>query len=227
MLPSEAIKSMTLRFGADKCGIAGIDRFSSAPSGFHPVDIYSKCRSVVVFLKKLPSEMILAENLVPYTNTALVCYSILDQIGLNLCTNLEALHIHAVPVPSDDPYLYWDAENMRGMGIMSLRHAAFHAGLGILGRNTLLINRELGNMVYIGAVLTDAAIEPDPMVDDFTCPPDCRLCLDACPAQALNGITVIQKKCREKSFIRHVRGWHIYQCANCRKACPYRNGSFV
>jgi hypothetical protein len=53
MLSSEEINSITLTLGADKCGIASIDRFSSAPTGFHPTDIYSKCKSVVVFLKKL------------------------------------------------------------------------------------------------------------------------------------------------------------------------------
>ena len=224
MITSEEINAIVLNLGADKCGIASIDRFSSAPEGFRPTDIWSECKSVIVFLKKLPSEVILAENPVPYTNTAHLIYSALDLIGLNLCSQLEKVKIKTVPVPTDDPYLYWDAVNNHGMGILSLRHAAFNAGLGILGRSTLLINRKLGNMVYIGAVLIDTRIEPDPIVDDFACPPKCRLCLDACPAHALNGITVNQKLCREISFIRHARGWYIYTCSKCRAVCPWRNG---
>jgi hypothetical protein len=120
MFSSKEIKSITLDLSADKCGIASIDRFSSAPKGFHPTDIWSKCKSVVVFLKKLPSEVILAENPVPYTHTAHLIYFALDQIGINLCSHLEKLNIRTVPVPTDDPYLFWDAENKHGMGIISI-----------------------------------------------------------------------------------------------------------
>jgi epoxyqueuosine reductase len=221
---SAEIKSIVTGLGADKCGIAGIDRFSFAPEGFRPTDVYSGCKSVLVFLRKMPSEVIMAENPLPYSHTAELLYSALDQIGLNLCPELEKLNIHVVPVVTDVPYLYWDAEKKHAMGIISLRHAAFNAGLGILGRNTLLINPEYGNMVYIGAVLLDTEVEPDPVVDDFACPPNCRLCLAACPVKALDGTTVNQKLCRECSFIQHARGWDIYTCNACRKVCPWRNG---
>jgi len=224
MITPEEIKSLTLHLGADKCGIAGTDRFSFAPTGFRPKDVWSKCKAVVVFLNRLPSEVIMAENPVPYSHTADLLYSALDQIGLSLCSELEKLNIHVVPVPTDVPYLHYDAGNKHGMGIISLRHAAFNAGLGILGRNTLLINREFGNLVYIGAILVDTGIEPDPIVNDFACPPNCRLCLDACPVKALDGVTVSQKLCRKFSFFQHARGWDIYTCNECRKVCPYRTG---
>lgn len=224
MLPSIDMKSMVLNLGADKCGIASINRFFSAPNGFRPKDVYSRCKSVVVFLKRMPPEVILAENPVPYSHIAYLLYSALDQIGLRLSIELENTNIHAVPIPTDVPYLFWDADRKHGMGIISMRHAAYNAGLGILGRNTLLINREYGNMVYIGAVLIDTEIQPDPIVDDFSCPPNCRLCLDACPIQALDGITVNQKLCRELSCPQHPRGFDIYSCNLCRKVCPFRNG---
>jgi len=47
MLTSDAIKSIVISLGADKCGIAGIDRFSSAPAWFRPIDVYSKCKSAL------------------------------------------------------------------------------------------------------------------------------------------------------------------------------------
>jgi len=224
MLKADNIKNISLGFGADQCGIANAERFDGAPSGFHPRDVYSKCKSVVVFLKQMPPEVINAENPGVYTHTANILYDALDRIGLNLCISLEKQGIHAVPVPTDVPYIYYDAENKHGMGIISLRHAAYKAGLGILGRNNLLINREFGNSVYIGAILTDAAIEPDPIVDDFTCPTNCSLCLEACPVEALDGITVIQKLCREHSIVEHARGWDIYTCSECRQVCQLRVG---
>jgi len=224
MITAEEIKSIVLTLGADKCGIAGTDRFSSAPKGFRPTDVYSKCMSVLVFLKRMPPEVIRADNPVPYSHTADLLYSALDQLGLKICSELEKQSIHCVPVPTDVPYLYYDAEIKHGMGIISLRHAAFNAGLGILGRNTLLINSDYGNMVYIGAILIDTELEPDPVANDFSCPTNCKLCLDSCPAKALDGVTVNQKSCREFSYIQHPRGWDIYTCNECRKVCIFRTG---
>jgi epoxyqueuosine reductase QueG len=224
MLTAEDIKSIALGCGADRCGIAGTERFDKAPKDFHPCEIYSLCKSVVVFLKQLPPEVINAKNPVVYTHAANLLYDALDKIGLNLCYSLEKQGIHTIPIPTDVPYLYWDAENMHGMGIISMRHAAYNAGLGILGRNTLLINGDLGNIVYIGAILIDAAVSPDPIITSFDCPPGCHLCLDACPVQALDGVTVNQKLCRKYSTLEHARGWDIYTCSECRRVCPLRMG---
>jgi len=227
MLTAKEIKSTAQGLGADQCGIANAERFDGAPSGFHPRDIYDRCKSVVVFLKRMPTDVINAENPVVYTHTAHILYNMLDKIGMNLCFALEKQGIRAVPVPTDVPHLHWDAENKHGMGIISLRHSAYNAGLGILGRNTLLINSELGNLVYIGAVLIDAAAEPDPIVDDFECPPNCRLCLEACPVQALDGVTVSQKRCREHSTFEHPRGLDIYTCSKCRQVCLYSTDTLI
>jgi len=224
-MPTAAdIKEIALDLGADLCGIAPADRFDDAPDGFHPKDVYSKCKSVVVFLKRMPQDAIIAQNPVVYSHAAYQLYDTLDKIGLNLCLRLERLGVLSVPVPTDVPYLHWDADNNHGMGIISLRHAAYNAGLGILGRNTLLINKELGNMVYIGAILVEATLDADPIIQDFACPPNCRLCLDACPVEALDGITVNQKLCREVSSFQHARGWDIYSCSRCRQVCPMRLG---
>jgi epoxyqueuosine reductase len=221
---SSEIKNLSLSLGAEKCGIATVERFKNAPEGFHPDDIYRSCKSVIVFLIQMPTEIILASNPVPYSHTAYLIYSKLDRIGLEFCKAIQNDGNHAVPVPSDVPYLYWDDENRRGMGILSLRHAAYLAGLGILGRNNLLINPDLGNMVYIGAILTDYELEPDPLIENIACPPKCSICLDSCPQKALDGMTVNQKLCREFSSLKHVRVFDIYACNICRKVCVFRTG---
>ncbi len=58
MINAEEIKTIALELGADRCGIASAERFDKAPRGFHPREIYSRCNSVVVFLKQLPPEVI-------------------------------------------------------------------------------------------------------------------------------------------------------------------------
>ncbi len=220
----EEIKRLAVTLGADRCGIADLVRFSDAPEGFRPTDIYPGCRSVVVFLKRMPPVAILSSNPIPYTHNAALLYQEIDRIGLNLSYLLEKQGILSMPVPCDVPYLYWDPERMHGMGILSMRHAGRNAGLGFLGRNTLLINPELGNMVYIGALLTNAELEPDPLTQGLSCPDGCSLCLDACPVNALDGTTVNQKLCRGISCPKHARGWELYTCNECRKVCPLRSG---
>jgi|WetSurSiteA1Bulk_404760.scaffolds.fasta_scaffold23970_1 epoxyqueuosine reductase len=224
MYRSSEIKDLAFSLGAEKCGIASVDRFEKAPVGFHPSDIYKKCKSVIVFLIQMPTEIIQASNPVPYSHTASLIYFRLDKIGLELCKAIQNNGNQAVPIPSDVPYLWWDEANRHGRGILSLRHAGQLAGLGILGRNNLLINPDLGNMVYIGAILTDIMLESDLMIENVACPPKCRICLDGCPQNALDGLTVNQKLCREYSGLNHDRGFSIYVCNACRKVCIFRTG---
>jgi len=222
-IDKELIREKAISLGADACGFAAVESFANAPEGFKPGDIYEATRSVIVFLKVIPSEILDCLNPVPYTGTAFLLYQEIDRLGLCLARFLNTCNIKAVPIPCDTPYVHWEPEKKRGMGIMSMRHAAYMAGLGYLGKSTLLINPKFGNMVYIGAVLTCQAFDSDPMLND-SCPQNCRICLDACPAGALNGETVNQQLCRPKSFYTNERGFTLYDCCNCRKKCPRKNG---
>jgi epoxyqueuosine reductase len=78
-------------------------------------------------------------------------------------TWLEGLGVMNVPVPSDDPSEYWEPDRSYARGILSLRHAGHLAGLGILGKNTLLINQKFGNMIQLGALLLSEELEGDPI----------------------------------------------------------------
>lgn len=171
---SSEIKNLSLSLGAEKCGIASVDRFKKAPDGFHPKDIYNGCKSVIVFLIQMPTEIILASNPVAYSHTAHLIYSRLDKIGLEFCKAIQSNGNHA------------------------------------------------GNMVYIGAILTDNDLDPDPVIENTGCPPKCSICLDGCPQKALDGLTVNQKLCREFSAPRNDRGFDIYACNLCRRVCIFR-----
>jgi epoxyqueuosine reductase len=118
------------------------------------------------------------------------------------------------------PYEYWNKEEQVGHAILSMRHAAYLAGLGSLGKNALLTNMKLGNIIQIGAVLTDTELDPDKPAEYSMCPDNCRLCIEACPANALDGKTVDQKLCRPLSNFRNERGFVLKKCNICRKICP-------
>ena len=224
MVESILIKSLAQRFGADLCGIASVERFQDAPAVFHPADIFPECRSVVVLARAAIASTLQAESVVPYSHFNNVITGMHDVLLYQFSLELERQSVRAVPVPVDDPYLYWDEEKREGRGILSLRHAGMLAGLGTLGRNTLLRNKDWGNMIRLGAVLVDVPLHPDPIATEPACPPDCVICLDACAAGALDGETVNQKKCRTHSQATTAPGFHIIQCNTCRKVCPQRLG---
>ncbi|MBN2009007.1 epoxyqueuosine reductase [candidate division KSB1 bacterium] len=224
MLQRQKIRDTAFNNGVDLFGIASIDRFVHAPAGFHPRDIYSKTASVIVFAIRLPTESMFAESPVPYTHVNSLVTQKMDMISFDISSTLDRAGIKNVLIPSDDPYEYWDAGNQHGQAILSMRHAAELAGLGKLGRNNLLINKIYGNMIQIGALLTNVKLEPDPLADYEVCPPKCRICLNSCPQQALTGDTVIQSKCRPISNAKNEKGYIIKKCFECRKKCPHALG---
>jgi epoxyqueuosine reductase len=70
-------------------------------------------------------------------------------------------------------------------GDFSLRHAAVAAGLGVFGRHNLVINPKLGSRIIFTAVLTSLPLKSDERVTEDLCN-DCGLCVESCPAQALD-----------------------------------------
>jgi len=50
-----------------------------------------------------------------------------------------------------------------------LKHAAVRAGLGRMGKNTLLVNDRLGNMLWLGAILIDQELAEDALANYDAC----------------------------------------------------------
>lgn len=223
-ISADGIKCRARELGAELCGIAPVERFADAPSGFHPTDVSKECKSVIVMAVHFPKSTLAALSQAAYTFVRNRLVDKIDSITFQISSELEELGGCAVPIPSTEPYDYWDNSRRHGQGILSLKHAAEQAGLGQIGKNTLLINDRLGNMLWLGAVLLDKELEPDLMASYQACLPDCRICLDSCPANALNGITIEQSKCRAVSAKYTEGGGGVYACNLCRKLCPQHAG---
>ena len=132
MINSNVIKEKILQKGANICGIAAVARFTDAPKGFHPCDIYPDNKSVIVFGAHFPLSTLKARTNSPYTFVRNMMVETVDQISFQLSRELEQEGLVAIPIPSSGPYDYWDIEQHQGRGILSLKHAGVLAGLGVL-----------------------------------------------------------------------------------------------
>ncbi|MBN2381074.1 epoxyqueuosine reductase [candidate division WOR-3 bacterium] len=222
-MDSNQIKKKARKLGANLVGIASVDRFSDAPEGFKPRGIYADAESVIVYAKRVPVTILSAQSAIPCTFVNNLMTTAVDNLSIQLSLWLEDNGIGTVMIPSDDPYEHWEPERSYGRAILSLRHAGLLAGLGFLGRNTLLINEKYGNMIQLGALLVNRELEPDPVIEG-ECPEDCRLCIENCPPHALDGKTVKQRLCRPLSNHINEKGYTIKKCNICRSICPLALG---
>jgi epoxyqueuosine reductase len=112
------------------------------------------------------------------------------------------------------------------------REGAARAGVGFYGKNTLLITRRHGSWVVLGTLVTDVEIEPSAPLE-LDCG-SCRLCIDACPTDALaEAGTLDATRClsywtqsREPipEEYREPLGTQVYGCDICQDVCPWNRG---
>ena len=109
------------------------------------------------------------------------------------------------------------------------------AGLGQIGRNSLLINSDFGSWLLLSELLLDLPLHPDSPLSGDPCE-GCQRCEMACPTKAIRpDRTVDARRCLSYLTIEHrgplplwarpLMGQRIFGCDACQSACPVRPGS--
>jgi epoxyqueuosine reductase len=112
------------------------------------------------------------------------------------------------------------------------REAAARSGVGFYGKNTLIITQRHGSWVVLGTLVTDVGLDSTPPLD-VDCG-SCRLCIDACPTNALERPgTLDANRCLSywtqssqpmpDEYRPHL-GAQVYGCDICQDVCPWNRG---
>lgn len=115
------------------------------------------------------------------------------------------------------------------------REWARRAGLGWIGKNSLLIIPQRGSFFFLCEIILDIAIEPDDSFDKNLCG-TCTRCIDSCPTSAIVKPGIVDaRKCLSYSTIEHrgeFTGEHpeqfdgrIFGCDICQDVCPWNSKS--
>ncbi|MGE3163559.1 MAG: tRNA epoxyqueuosine(34) reductase QueG [Planctomycetota bacterium] len=124
----------------------------------------------------------------------------------------------------------WRAWYSVDAGPILERDWAAAAGVGWIGKNALIVDREVGTYTFLAVIVTDRAYAVDAPATDHC--GTCRACLDACPTNAfvaphsldaercISYLTIEHRGALPSELAGKLDGW-VFGCDVCQEVCPY------
>jgi epoxyqueuosine reductase len=247
-LASSAIKAHARTLGFDLCGIAPavdhpelrffrewIDRgyagemaylHRSADRRADVRNVLPSARSVIVAAVNYNTDRPYSTECSDPQRAQIARYAWGDDYHDVVGARLEAL-LEWMREQSPEPF---EARAYVDTGPVQERVYAQHAGIGWIGKNTCVINPEIGSWIFLAEIICSLPLQVDaPSLDRCG---TCSLCLDACPTGALVAPGVLDStRCISYLTIelrggipeplRPAVGSHVYGCDVCQEVCPW------
>jgi epoxyqueuosine reductase QueG len=217
------VEEMKKKLDVELVGVASVEKSNSVELKKRAAALLPGSKAVVVFGKEVFKELVAllkpskevgeaegGEFFGPhcdYLNGRLT-KAVYDLSGILRKEGYRSFPLPAAGAPLDQRYL---------VSLFSYKHAAELAGLGTMGRHTMLITPEFGPRVRLAGLLTDAEIEPSSVFKKDFCV-DCDACIRACPAGALQTPKEGKAYAINPFACRTYRGTGL-TCNVCLKAC--------
>lgn len=243
MIKNSTIKEIAKNLGINICGITDAKKLSAErerlllrkekgnwPQPFTNENI-EELTNLALHLKNLESTIVIGLNYnnLSFANRFLSAYITKEDYHLVLEDKMEML-VHEISsktgrvLKKNKNYkIYVDTAPFLE------RAVAEKAGIGFIGKNSMLINPQYGSSIFLGEILIDIKIETDKPLD-IDCG-ECRKCLANCEGGALKAPYYLdvnscisyltQKKGLLPFAERKLIGSHIWGCDKCQEICPY------
>jgi epoxyqueuosine reductase len=247
MVSPEAIKAKAAELGFDLCGIASADEYPEL--SFLEEWLQRGYEGEMAWMRRTRERRLDVRNVLPGARSVIATGTLYntdrpyadqqppdvarlsryawgddyhDVIKSRLDGLLEWMHSS-----SDTPF---EGRAYVDTGPVQERVYAQYAGLGWIGKNTCLINREIGSWLFLGEIISTLPLAPD--AQGLEQCGSCTRCLDACPTGALVEPGVLDSnRCLSyltielRSSIPEERrsslGGQVYGCDICQEVCPY------
>lgn len=219
------LEEMRSMFNVDLIGVASVTKSGSKDLKKYANALLPGAKSVVVLCKEIFQEMValLGTNKEVgeafsgdyfITHTEYINGRLTNAVH-GIAGLLKDQGYRSLPMPTVAPT---DQRFLRA--VFSYKDAAELAGLGSVGRHTMLITPEFGSRIKMTCLLTEAVIEPTPKSRKDYCL-KCNACIKACPSKAL------QMPKKGQAYAMNPYACRTYRiaglnCSVCMKACDER-----
>ena len=222
------IKQFILDQGASLVGFTDIKSLDELKT--YPDNLMDNFNSAISIAANIPSavfDTIIDKPTPIYASFYGVANDLLDKITLQTSVKLQNDGHLALPIPASK---YATDDNLHGS--LPHRAVALKAGLGWIGKSSLLITNEFGPRVRLATILTTAEFNTDKELENLC--GTCEECMIACPAEAIKGVNTTDyyktpddalhfDKCfglLKKEFTKLPNIKRMI-CGVCIAACPY------